>query len=321
MAYEDEFVFPTVPKKWIGIGVLAIVLIVILVSLFYSVGPEEVGIIKRWGRYLRATEPGLHVKLPFVETVTKVKVKHIFKEEFGFRTIQPGIKTVYAPAGFEEESLMLTGDLNIAVVEWIVQYKIKDPVDYLFNVKDVGSTLRALSEVAMRQIMGDRSVDEVLTVGRIEAAQEAEKKLQSILDFYQTGIQIVIVKLKDVNPPDPVKSSFNEVNEAKQEKETTINQSWQAYNTVIPKAEGQAEGMITQAQGYAVKRVNQSKGDAEKFLAIWEEYKNSKDVTRRRLYLETMEEVLPKVGKKYVIDSEGGGILPLLHLGEEGGKQ
>jgi len=142
MAY-DEFVFPAIPKKWIGIGVLAIVLIVILVSLFYSVGPEEVGIIKRWGRYVRATEPGLHVKLPFVETVTKVKVKHIFKEEFGFRTVEPGIKTVYAPTGYEEESLMLTGDLNIAVVEWIVQYKIKDPVDYLFNVKDVGSTLRA----------------------------------------------------------------------------------------------------------------------------------------------------------------------------------
>ncbi|MEA1965552.1 MAG: FtsH protease activity modulator HflK [Candidatus Aerophobetes bacterium] len=319
MAYADEFGFPAIPKKWIGIGVLAIVLIVILVSLFYSVNPEEVGVIKRWGKYVRTTEPGLHVKLPLVETVTKVRVKHIFKEEFGFRTVRPGVKTVYAPAGYEDEALMLTGDLNIAVVEWIVQYKIRDPVDYLFNLRDVESTIRAISEVSMRQIVGDRSVDEVLTVGRIEAAQKAKSKLQSILDFYQTGIQIVTAKLKDVNPPDPVKPAFNEVNEAKQERETTINEAWQAYNKVIPKAEGQAEGMITQAQGYAVKRVNRAKGDAEKFLAIWKEYKDSKDVTRRRLYLETLGEVLPEIGKKYVIDTEAKGILPLLQL--EGGKQ
>lgn len=322
MAYEEGkgVNFPeSIPGKWIGWGVVGIILIIILVSIFYSIGPEEVGVIKRWGRYVRMAEPGLHVKLPFVESITKVKVKHIFKEEFGFRTLQAGVKTIYAPGGFEEENLMLTGDLNVAVVEWIVQYKIENPIDYLFEVKDVEDTIRDISESAMRQIVGDRSVDEVLTVGRIEVGLEMQKKLQQVLDTYRTGVQITTVKLKDVNPPNAVKSSFNEVNVAKQDKETTINQAEQEYNRVIPRAKGEAEKTISQAEGYAVNRVNRARGDASKFLAVWKEYNKARDVTRRRLYLETLEEILPKIGTKYIIDSEQKGILPLLSL-SEGGK-
>ncbi|TET65044.1 FtsH protease activity modulator HflK [Candidatus Aerophobetes bacterium] len=321
MPLEDELGFPSIPipKKWIGLGIVGIIIIVILASIFYSIGPEEVGVIRRFGRYVRASQPGLHLKAPFMETLTKVRVLHVFKEEFGFRTLQAGQRTIYAPGRFDDESLMLSGDLNVAVVEWIVQYRILDPVKYLFQVRDVGENIRDISEAAMRQIVGDRSVDEVLTVGRIEIGQEAQRKLQEVLDLYQTGVQIVTVKLKDVNPPDPVKPAFNEVNEAKQEKETTINEAWQAYNQVIPKARGQAEKTISEAEGYAINRVNQAEGDAKKFVAVWEEYSKAKDVTRRRLYLETLGEILPKMGRKYIVDSEQKAILPMLSLTERGG--
>jgi membrane protease subunit HflK len=323
MAYEegDEVNFPMpLSKKWIGWGILGIVLIIILISIFYTVGPEQVGVIKRWGRFVRTTEPGLHFKIPFAETVTKVRVKHIFKGEFGFRTLRAGVETIYAPGRFEEESLMLTGDLNVAVVEWIVQYRIKDPIDYLFEVRDVQKTIGDLSESAMRQIVGDRSVDEVLTVGRIEVALETQKKLQQILDDYHLGIQVTTVKLKDVNPPDPVKDSFNEVNVAKQDRETTINQAWEAYNKVIPRAKGEAEKTVSQAEGYAVNRVNRAMGDANKFVAVWKEYQVAKDVTKRRLYLETLGDILPKIGRTYILDVDQKGLLPLLSLAEKGGE-
>lgn len=320
MAYEEgeaKFPMPTIPKKWIVWGIIGIIIIVVLVATFYSIGPEQVGIIKRWGRYTRTTEPGLHAKLPFAESVTKVRVKYVFKQEFGFRTLQAGIETIYSLGRFDSESLMLTGDLNVAVVEWVVQYRIRDPFKYLFEVRNVEETIRNISESAMRQIVGDRSVDEVLTVGRIEVALDMQLKLQQILDSYGIGIQITTVKLKDVNPPDPVKNSFNEVNVAKQDRETTINQAWEAYNKVIPKAKGEASQTISEAEGYAVNRTNRAAGDANKFLAVWQEYSRAKDVTRRRLYLETLEKIMPKIGTKYVIDSEQKGILPLLSLNEK----
>ncbi|TKJ47817.1 FtsH protease activity modulator HflK [Candidatus Aerophobetes bacterium Ae_b3a] len=310
-----------IPKKWIVRGIIGIIVIVVLVASFYSIGPEQVGVIKRWGRYVRTTEPGLHAKLPFAESVSKVRVKYIFKQEFGFRTLRAGIETIYAPGRFDSESLMLTGDLNVAVVEWIVQYKVKDPINYLFEVRSVEETIRNISESAMRQVVGDRSVDEVLTVGRIEVALEMQEKLQEILDSYDIGIQVTTVKLKDVNPPDAVKNSFNEVNVAKQDRETTINQAWEAYNKVIPRAKGEAEKTISEAEGYAVNRVNRAAGDANKFLAVWLEYSRAKDVTKRRLYLETLENIMPKIGTKYIIDAEQKGILPLLSLNQkEAGK-
>ena len=310
-----------VKKVIIGI-ILGILGIIFLSTLLYQVGTEEVGVITRFGKYLSTTQPGLHMKIPYgVDRVDKVPVERVQKEEFGFRTLSAGVRTEFVKGRNPEESLMLTGDLNSAIVEWIVQYRIADPVDYLFKVRSVRSTIRDASETVMRQVVGDRSVDEVIILSRREVAQEAAEMLQSILNSYETGIQIVTLELKDVNPPDPVKPAFNEVNEAKQEKERMVNEAWEAYNKVIPKAAGEAEKTIRQAEGYALNRVNRAKGDANKFVAVWKEYNRSKDVTRRRLYLETLDEVLPRVGRKYIIDSEQKGLLQLLSLEEKGGEK
>lgn len=303
--------------QWVAIIVLAIIL---LSTTFYSVATDEVGVVKRMGAYTRTVQSGLHLKLPFaIEKVHKVRVKYVFKEEFGFATERPGVRTVYRRGDFSAESLMLTGDLNAAVVEWIVQYRISDPVQYLFKVRGVPETLRDIAEASMRQIVGDRSVTEVLTVGRREVADEAQLVMQKILDEYETGIQIETVNLKDVNPPDPVKPSFNEVNEAKQEKERLINEAWSEYNKAVPAAEGEAERVIRDAEGYALARVNRSQGDAERFVAVWREYSRARDVTKRRLYLETMSEVLPQIPEKFVIDPELKNLIPLLQLDGKGG--
>ena len=313
---------PAVPdlRKYLIPGVVLVLIIIVSATSFYSVGADEVGVVQRFGKYTRTTDPGLHVKIPFgVEKAAKVKVKYIFKQEFGFRTLQPGIKTVRASRQYLEESLMLSGDLNASVVEWIVQFKIKDPVKLLFQIRDPEDTVRAISEAVMRQVVGDHSVTEVLTMRRIEVNIAVQKRLQEILDSYDSGIHIVTVKLQDVNPPDAVKPAFNEVNEAKQDKERVINEAWEAYNKAIPLAKGQAEKTITQAEGYALNRVNRARGDAEKFLATYDQYKDAKEVTRRRLYLETMSEVLPKARKKFIMDSSQSGVLPLLNLDGAGG--
>ncbi len=306
-------------KGGVPVIIAGIVVIAALFNSFYAVGPDEVGVIRRFGKYTRTTSPGLHLKMPFIEKANKVKVKYIFKEEFGFRTSQPGIVSRYSPKEYFDESLMLTGDLNVLVVEWIVQFKVKDPVKLLFNIRNPQRTIRHISEAVMRQVVGDYAVSEVLTTRRIEVNQQVQDKLQEILDLYNSGIHIVTVRLQDVNPPDEVKPSFNEVNEAKQEKEKVINQAWEAYNKVIPRAHGQAEKTIREAEGYALKRVNMAKGDAAKFIATWEAYKDAKEVTRKRLYLEVMNEVLPKAGNKFIIDSSQKSILPLLSLNKEGG--
>jgi len=307
-------------KKYIFPAVGGFLILIFIFSGLYSVGPDEVAVIRRFGRYVRTTNPGLHFKIPMgVEKANNVKVRYIFKEEFGFKTLKPGIKTQYSTREYFDESLMLTGDLNVLVVEWIVQFKIKDPVKLLFNVRDPRETIRNISEAVMRQIVGDDSVSEVLTMRRVEINQAVQDKLQEILDSYESGIQIVTVKLQDVNPPDEVKPSFNEVNEAKQEKEKMVNQAWEAYNKAIPAARGQAEKTIREAEGYALKRINTAKGDASRFIATWEAYKGAKQVTRKRLYLEAMNEILPRSGQKYIMDSSSGNILPLLRLNREGG--
>ncbi|UCB47356.1 MAG: FtsH protease activity modulator HflK [Spirochaetota bacterium] len=313
---------PNVKKIIIGV-IVGILAIIFLSTLLYQVGTDEVGVTVRFGKYIATTQPGLHVKIPYgIDRVAKVPVKRVQKEEFGFRTARPGVRTEYVKGIALDESLMLTGDLNSAVVEWIVQYRIADPVNYLFKVRHVRDIIRDASESVMRQVVGDRSVDEVIILSRREIALEAEKQLQIILDNYETGIQVVTLELKDVNPPDLVKPAFNEVNEAKQEKEKMVNEAWEAYNQAVPKASGEAERTIRQAEGYALNRVNRAEGDANKFLAVWQEYTRSKDVTRRRLYLETMNEVLPKIGRKYIVDSDQKGLVPLLRLeGVEGGER
>jgi len=307
-------------NKWIPLIVSIFIILFVLVTSFYTVEQDEVGVIRRFGKYSRTTAPGLHWKLPFnIEKLDKVKVTRVFKEEFGFRTLQAGITTKYSTKSFEDEAIMLTGDLNVLDVSWIVQFTIRDPLHLLFNVRNPRQTVRDLSESAMRQIIGDHSVTEALTTRKNEINQAVKENLQAALDSYNSGIYIVKLELQEVLPPGPVTASFNEVNEAEQEREKVINQSWEAYNKVIPKASGQAEKTIREAEGYALARVNEAQGDATKFLETWGAYKEAKDVTRRRLYLETLEEVIPQAGKIYVFEPGANSVLPLLRL-NEGGK-
>jgi len=307
-------------RKYIFPAIAGVLALIFVFSGVYSVGPDEVGVVRRFGKYVRTTQPGLHVKIPMgIEKVNNIKVKYVFKEEFGFKTLKPGIKSQFSTREYFDESLMLTGDLNVLVVEWIVQFKIKDPVKLLFNIRDPRATIRSISEAVMRQVIGDESVTDILTTRRIEINQTAQDKLQEILDSYESGVQIVTLRLQDVNPADEVKPSFNEVNEAKQEKEKVINQAWEAYNKAIPAAMGEALKTIKQAEGYALKRVNAAKGDAHRFIDTWEAYREAPGVTRKRLYLEAMNEILPQAGQKFIIDSSATNILPLLRLNKEGG--
>ena len=308
-------------RKIIVTAIIVVVALIFIRTTYYTVDAQSVGVVQLFGKYTRTTQPGLHFMIPFgIESVTKVPVTRILSQEFGFRTQTPGVRTVISPKAFLDESLMLTGDLNVVVVEWIVQYKIGDPRAYLFNVNRVEETIRDVSEAAMRQVVGDRSVDGVLTVERLQVGEEATLKMQEILDRYGSGIQVVTVKLQNVTPPDEVKPAFNAVNEAKQEKETMINVAMKEYNTIIPRASGDAEKVIKQAEGYAIDRVNRAEGDAARFLSLWKSYSVAKDVTRRRLYMETMSKVLSQVEKKYIIDEDETGILRVLPLDELGGK-
>lgn len=306
--------------RWIAIGA---VVAWFLLSSFYTVDADEVGVIQRFGKYVETMQPGLHMKIPFgIETVKKVKVQRVLKEEFGYRTQTPGVRSTYEETDYSSESLMLTGDLSCALVEWIVQYRIKDPKAYLFHVRDITGTIRDLTQSAMRQVVGDHSVDEVIITNRQEISLEVRDLLQQLLDHTETGVDIVTVNLQDVNPPGPVQPAFNAVNEAKQERERIINEALEAYNKVIPQAQGEAEQLLRQAEGYSVNRVNRARGDADKFLAIWQEYSRARDVTRRRMYLETMLEVMPRVKEVYIIDDKQSNLIPLLQLRglEKGGQ-
>ena len=300
---------------WVVLGLFAII---VFNGLIYSIGPDEVGVIQRFGKYIRLSSSGLHAKIPFgIEKVTPIKVEKIFKEEFG--TGRENSSSRGSFGGSRDISLMLTGDLNILDVRWIVQYKIKDPIKLLFIVRNPRNIIRDVSEIVMRRLVGDYSVDEVLTIKREEIDHLAQMETQKILDDYQIGVQVITVKLLDVNPPDRVKPAFNEVNEAKQEKEKMINQAWEAYNKAIPKAKGEAERTIREAEGYSLDKINRAKGEAERFLATLSEYKKAPEITEKRLYLETLNEVLPKVKDKYIVDPRQSSILPLLDIGKKGG--
>ncbi|MCU4158286.1 FtsH protease activity modulator HflK [Carboxylicivirga sp. A043] len=288
--------------------------LLIAFSAFFQIDPEEVGVITRFGKYVKKVEPGLNMKIPFIEQVYKVPVERQQKLEFGFRTVKAGINTQYTRSGTKDESLMLTGDLNLADVEWVVQYRINDAYNYLFKVRDPENSLRDVSEAALRQIVGDRTVNEVLTVGRTEIATNMVELMNQICKDYSLGIKIDQVVLQDVNPPEPVKAAFNAVNQAQQEKETLINQAKSEYNKVIPKASGQAKETIQKAEGYATERVNIALGEVARFNAIYSEYVKAPEVTRRRIYLETMGSVLPKLGNKIIIDEQGNNVLPLLQM-------
>lgn len=302
--------------RWIAMGIVGLIFIF---TTFFTIGPEEVGVILRFGKYVRTVNPGLNFKIPFwIETQIKVPVERQLKEEFGFRTVDSDVRSRYSDESFQEESLMLTGDLNAAEVEWIVQFRVADPYKFLFKVRKTVNTFRDMNEAVMREVVGDRSVNEVLTVGRVEIANTVSEKLQILCDQYETGIKIDQVVLQDVTPPDQVKPAFNEVNEAQQEREKLINEARSEYNKIIPKAKGDAQKMIEEAKGYAIKRVNEAKGDAAKFNSIYREYSKAPEVTRQRIYLETMNEILQKVGRKLITDERATGILPLFDLTKGG---
>jgi membrane protease subunit HflK len=307
---------PKLPTGSIRLVVIAAAVLFLLFTSYYQVEPEEVGVIQRFGAYARTTEPGPHLKIPFgVETVQKVPVQRQLKMEFGFRTVRSDVRSEFAqPAAAQAESRMLTGDLNVAVVEWIVQFRIRDPKAFLFNVRDVPETFRYMSEAAVRKVVGDHSVDEVITTGRAEIALEAKEELQRLCDLYGIGIEVQQLVLQDVNPPDAVRPAFNEVNQAIQEKERAINEAWADYNQAVPRAQGEAEQLVRAAEGYALERENYALGDAKRFEALYAEYRKAPEVTRKRMYLETMIELLPQLGQKVILDEKARGVLPLLQL-------
>ncbi|MGH2627424.1 MAG: FtsH protease activity modulator HflK [Anaerolineales bacterium] len=311
------FNIPRLPWGGVASALAALVLLVLLTTSWFTVSPEEVGLVLRFGRYVRHTDPGLNLKWPFpIETVMKVPVQRQLKEQFGFRTSEGGVRARHSEEDLGRESLMLTGDLNVAIVEWTAQFRVRDPYKYLFKVRDVRTTFRDLNEGVMREVVGDRSVNEVLTIGRQEVAAEVERLLQELCDQYDTGIKVEQIVLQDVNPPDAVKPSFNEVNQAQQEREKMINEARAEYNKVIPKASGEAQQTIQQAEGYATDRVNRARGDAEAFRALHAAYTRSPEVTRRRIYLETMNAIFPKLKRKVVVDDKLRNLLPLLSLEE-----
>lgn len=296
--------------------IIAAILILALTSV-YTVATNEVGVVQRFGRYTRTTQPGLNFKFPFgIEKVTKVPVQKVFKMEFGGES---NVTSRYiSSTDTSNVSLMLTGDLNVGLVPWIVQYRIKDPYNYLFKVGNVDRLLSDMSEAAMRLVVGDRSINEVISK-RNEIAEEAHLLLQAELDNAESGIHIVTIEMKKTNVPGPVQPSFNEVNQATQDKETMIYQAREDYNKAVPEARGEAERTIKAAEGYAFERVNEAKGDAARFTEVYKEYAKAKDVTKRRMYLETLQALFPKLGQKYIIDADAKNFLPLLNLGKESG--
>lgn len=314
----NDFRPPSVPTNLLKIGVPIVLLLLVLTSSFFTIATEEVGVVLRFGKFDREVQPGLNFKMPLgVETVYKVPVRTQLKEEFGFQTLDAGVRSRYATRDFSDIALMLTGDLNIAEVEWIVQYRIDDPYKFLFRVRNPNQTFRDINEAIMREVVGDRTINEVINI-RQEIESVVKSKLQESCNTYELGLEVEQVQLQAVTPPDPVKPAFNEVNEAEQQKEQLVNQAQGEYNKVIPKARGEADRTIQEAEGYALQRVNEAEGDAARFNSLFFEYRKAKEVTRQRIYLETMEKVLGKVGNKIITDEDASGVLPLLNLDKGG---
>lgn len=292
-------------------------------SAYYTVPSDSVAVVQRFGKYLKEVPPGLHFKLPLgIDATTIVPVKRQLKQEFGFTT--PGATDPYqspTPRDATRETQMVTGDLNAALVEWVVQYRISNPQNFLFEVREPSETLRYVSESVMREVVGDRTVDEVITIGRQEIESEALTKMQVLSTKYAMGISIDQVQLKNINPPQPVQESFNEVNQAQQEKEKLINEARRDYNKVIPLAEGEKDQHIREADGYRLKRINEAEGDAARFSALLAEYSKAPEVTRRRIYVETLQEVMPGIRSKIIVDEQTRGILPFLDLDAQSGEK
>ena len=299
------------PGKVVAI-VAAFIVLQAVAGAFYTIKPGEVGIVLRFGQYHRTTTPGLHFKIPYVDEMTKVDVESVRKEEFGFRTRTPGA-AAYDRKGFDMEALMLTGDKDVIEVAWIVQYKVSDPVLFLFRVRDVAQIVRDASETVTRRIVGNMDFDYVLSNREILAAN-ARKELQDQLNRLESGVAVMTLQLLYINPPEQVKPAFNEVNIADQDMKRLVNEAEETYNRVIPKARGSAKQIVEEARGYAVERTNRANGETNRFKAIVKEYEGAEEVTRQRLYLEAMQEILPQVEQVYVVDGSQQNILPLLDL-------
>ena len=297
-------------------GAIFLLVIIGAATSFYQVGPEERAVVKRFGAVIGITDPGLRTRLPFgIDRYQKLATERVLKQEFGFRTEgERAGRTRYAAKAFEDESLMLTGDLNIIDLEWVVQYRISDPIKYLYRVREPERTLRDISESVMRRVVGNRLGAEVLTIARVDMQQQAREEMQQVMDLYETGIHIITVELQDVIPPARVQPAFNEVNEARQERERTINEAQKQVNQEIPRAEGAALRVVAEAQGYATERVNLAMGESERFNAMLTEYRVAPEVTRTRLYLETLNDVLPRAGRVLVVQDGQLGPLPLLDV-------
>jgi len=320
---KPEFKFEKIQfdpfKKFIIPIAIVIGIIILGFSSVFTVKANQEAVILRFGKYSDTVGPGLHIKMPFgIDNVYAAEVKRIYNEEFGYRTVRSGRESMidYNFRGATEVALMLTGDRNCAVVHWVVRYKIKNLKEFLFNVRNVKSTIRDVSEAVMRRIVGDRSIDEVLTIGRRAIEDVAETEIEAVLDTYGCGIDIQVVNLKGVNPPAQVKEAFDAVNKAVQMRDQITNEAEGKKNKIIPAAMGKKEQAIREAEGYKIKRINEATGDTKAFLAVLKEYEKAKDITRRRLYLEMMEKVIPRCEEIYIIDKEQKGILPILNLGE-----
>lgn len=305
-------------KKNVKKVILIVLLAGVVITSIKTIEPEEEGVVILFGKYNRTLLPGLNFILPFgMEKMYKIPVQRQLKQEFGFRTASADTRTSYAKGNFSDESLMLTGDLNLADVEWVVQYRIVNSFHYLFKVRNAEDALRDMSEAAVRKIVGDRTVNEVLTIGRQEVATQVEILLQEMCEEYENGIRIDQVVLQDVNPPEPVKPSFNAVNQAQQERETLINQAESEYNRVIPRARGEAEETIELAKAYALERINRAKGESERFNQVYRQYIKAPAVTKQRLYYETLERILPEIENKIIVDEKGTSVLPLLNIDQK----
>lgn len=311
---EGEIEIPEINFKKIGQLVFLALAVVVLMGSFYTVGANENGVLTRFGKYSTTTMPGLHFKIPLIDSVEKVKVDYLYTEAFGFRTLRSGVKTKYSTRNYDIESWMLTGDLKIAEVRWVVQYKIKDAANYLFNIKNVRNTIRDVSEATMRIMIGDRSFNEVIKSERSAISAGARVQMQTILDSYNSGISIQMVQLQGVVPPVTVSDSFNEVNRAKQEQETALNEAKQEYNKVIYNIEGEAQRIVNEARGYAIDRVNTAKGDVASFEKVLKEYKKAPKITKDRMYLEMMDEVFSRIPNKVLVSSELENFLPMLNV-------
>lgn len=296
--------------------IIGVLLIIGALSSYYTIPADSDGVVQRFGKYHDTVGPGLHFKIPFgVDSKTVVPLRRQLKMEFGFgtdRATNEDQTTSYRDQ--EDARSMVTGDLNAAQVEWVVQYGISDPRAYLFNVRSPGGTLRDFSESVMREVVGDRTVDEVLTYGRAEIEADCMKKLSESVNKLGMGLHVIQVQLNRVHPPPRVQGSFDEVSRAQQEKQQMINVAEGEYNKVVPRASGEATQKISEAEGYAVKRINEAQGDVARFKALLEQYEKAPDVTRQRLYFETMSEVIPNLGSKIILDDAAKQFLPLMHL-------